>query len=101
MTLSFSQEKKSSTYKKRVLEQVEVDFLSSYYEQKGENASVTGGIGNEKLEDFTPTIVISIPLNDSDVLTVDFGISTYSSASSSNGNPFDISAASNDDDDDD
>ncbi|MBT3443310.1 MAG: DUF3570 domain-containing protein [Flavobacteriaceae bacterium] len=101
LTLSFSQEKKSSTYKKRVLEQVEVDFLSSYYEQKGENASVTGGIGNEKLEDFTPTIVISIPLNDSDVLTVDFGISTYSSASSSNGNPFDISAASNDDDDDD
>jgi len=31
LTLSFSQEKKSSTYKKRVLEQVEVDFLSSYY----------------------------------------------------------------------
>jgi len=49
---------------------------------------------------------VSIPINEDDILTIDAGFSAYTSASSSNGNPFDISAASandddNDDDDDD
>jgi hypothetical protein len=99
----FSQQDATLVYKKRVLETTEVDFLSSYYFQKGNNASVTGGIGNEKLSDLTATIVISMPLNDDDVLTIDVGISAYTSASSSNGNPFDISGASGngyDEDDD-
>jgi Protein of unknown function (DUF3570) len=93
----------TSTYKKRVLESAEVDFLMSYYTQDGDNAAVTGGIGTEKLTDVTPTIVISMPLNDDDVLTVDAGISAYTSASSSNLDPFDASGASRnggDDDDD-
>ncbi len=91
------------TYKKRVLETTEVDFLMSYYTQEGNHASVTGGIGNEKLTDITPTFVVAIPLNADDVLTVDAGISTYTSASSSNLDPFDSSGASGggDDDDDD
>lgn len=88
-------------YKKRVLETTEVDFLSSYYAQEGTNASVTGGIGTEKLSDATATIVISMPMNGDDVLTIDAGISAYTSASSSNGNPFDVSGASGYDDDDD
>lgn len=102
-TLSFAQESNQQTqgnYKKRVLETTEVDFLTSYYTQNGNNASVTGGIGTEKLSDFTPTIVISMPLNADDVLTIDAGISTYTSASSSNLNPFDISGASNSGEDD-
>lgn len=78
-----------STYKKRVLESIEIDFLTSLYTQDGDNAAVTGGIGTEKLLDFTPTIVITIPLNDDDILTIDAGISAYTSASSSNVNPFD------------
>lgn len=78
-----------STYKKRVLETIEVDILTSLYTQDGDNAAVTGGIGTEKLLDFTPTIVISIPLNADDILTIDAGISAYTSASSSNVNPFD------------
>ena len=41
-----------STYKKRVLETIEVDILSSYYSQDGDNAAVTGGIGTEELNDF-------------------------------------------------
>ncbi|SFZ91804.1 Protein of unknown function [Flaviramulus basaltis] len=86
----FAQEQDSTTvYKKRVLETTEVDFLTSYYSQKGNNASVTGGVGDEKLTDFTPTIVVSLPLNEDDVLTVDAGISAYTSASSSNLDPFD------------
>lgn len=78
-----------STYKKRVLEVPEVDFLASYYSQDGDNAAVSGGIGTEKLTDITPTIVVAIPLNDDDVLTIDAGVSAYTSASSSNIDPFD------------
>ena len=100
-----AQEKQDTdeTYKKRVLESTEVDFLASYYTQDGDNASVTGGIGTEELTDFAPSIIISMPLNADDVLTIDVGISTYTSASSSNLDPFDSSGASagGDDDDDD
>ena len=96
-----SQQDSTAVYKKRVLETTEIDFLTSYYTQDGNNASVTGGIGTEELVDLTSTIVVSIPLNADDVLTVDAGISAYTSASSSNGNPFDVSGASGDDDNDD
>jgi type II secretory pathway pseudopilin PulG len=75
-------------YKKRVLESAELDFLASYYTQDGDNAAVSGGIGTEKLTDLTSTIVVSIPLNDDDVLSIDAGISAYTSASSGNVNPF-------------
>ncbi|MCF6307144.1 MAG: DUF3570 domain-containing protein [Flavobacteriaceae bacterium] len=105
-TLLFSvmlvaQNDSTTVYKKRVLESTEIDFLMSYYEQDGNNASVTGGIGTEELWDITPTIVVAYPLNDDAVLTVDIGISAYSSASSSNLDPFDNSGASEDYDDDD
>lgn len=90
----FAQKDSTVVYKKRVLESTEVDILSSYFNQNGDNASVTGGIGNEDLTDVTTTIIVSIPLNDDDVLTIDAGISAYSSASSSNLNPFDTSGAS-------
>jgi hypothetical protein len=79
----------TEAYKKRVLESTELSFLSSYYGQDGENAAVTGGKGTEELTDFTSTFVVSIPLNDDDVLTIDAGVSAYTSASSSNINPFD------------
>ena len=75
-------------YKKRVLESTEVDLLMSLYNQDGSHSPVNGGIGTEKLVNGTPTIVLSIPLNANSVLTVDAGISAYTSASSSNINPF-------------
>jgi len=93
----------NNEYKKRVLETAEIDYVMSYYTQDGSHASVTGGIGTEKLEDITPTFIIALPLNSDDVLTIDAGISAYSSASSSNLDPFDASGASgggHDDDDD-
>ncbi|WP_299779140.1 DUF3570 domain-containing protein [uncultured Formosa sp.] len=92
-----AQQDSTNVYKKRVLETTEIDFLTSYYQQDGDNASVTGGIGDEHLTDFTPTIVVSMPLNADDVITVDAGISTYTSASSSNLDPFDRSSKSNND----
>jgi len=91
-------------YKKRVLENAEVDYLMSLYGQKGDRSAVGGGIGNEELTNITPTIVISLPLNEDDVLTIDVGLSAYTSASSSNINPFSSTGASRgggDDDDDD
>lgn len=81
-------------YKKRVLETIEVDFLTSYYTQDGDNAAVSGGIGTEELTDVTGTFIVSIPLNDDDVLTIDAGVSAYTSASSSNVGPFDAGPAS-------
>ncbi|RXG18035.1 putative protein DUF3570 [Leeuwenhoekiella aestuarii] len=89
-TLAFAQQDQSeNTYKKRILETTEIDLLSSYYGQQGNNAAVTGGLGTEELTDATGTIVVSIPINADDVLTIDAGVSAYTSASSSNINPFD------------
>ncbi len=99
-----AQDKDSANeYKKRVLDNTEVDYLMSMYHQNGDHSAVGGGIGSEKLSDATPTIVVSVPLNDDDVLTIDAGISAYTSASSSNINPFNSSGASRgggEDDDD-
>lgn len=86
---AYSQQASTQVYKKRVLETTEIDFLTSYYGQNGDNAAVSGGIGTEELNDFTTTFVVAIPLNDDDVLTIDAGISAYTSASSSNVDPFD------------
>lgn len=77
------------TFKKRVLESTEVDFMLSYYNQDGVHSSVSGGIGSEKLTDIASNIVVAIPMNDDDILTIDAGISAYTSASSSNINPYD------------
>lgn len=83
----------NNQFKKRVLESTEVDFLSSYYVQNGDSAATSGGQGNEFVDDITGTIIISIPLNDDDVLKIDAGISAYTSASSSNINPFSSKAS--------
>lgn len=79
----------TATYKKRVLETTEIDFITSYYSQDGSNAAVTGGRGTEELTDIAGAIIVSIPLNDDDVLSIDAGVSAYTSASSSNIDPFD------------
>ncbi|MFT5255190.1 MAG: hypothetical protein ACI9RL_000529, partial [Candidatus Paceibacteria bacterium] len=76
--MAYSQETIVS-YKKRVLESVEIDLLASYYSQDGDNAAVTGGIGTEELTDIASNIVVSIPLNDDDILKIDANISAYTS----------------------
>ncbi|WP_158973822.1 DUF3570 domain-containing protein [Cellulophaga sp. L1A9] len=87
--LGLALQAQETSYKKRVLETTEVDALFSYYSQDGSHAAVSGGEGSEELTDVTTTIVVRLPINDDDVLTVDVGISAYSSASSSNINPLD------------
>lgn len=89
LTLASSQPKDSAVvYKKRVLDSSEIEFLGSYYNQDGQHSAVNGGIGTEKLKDYTSNIVLTIPTNADDVLTIDAGFSAYTSASSSNINPF-------------
>ncbi len=95
------QEITDNSYQKKVLESMEIDILMSYYAQDGTHSSVAGGEGTEERTDFTSSMVISLPININNVLTVDFGISAYTSASSSNINPFDRSGASKGEDDDD
>ena len=87
-TMVFSQQE-DTNYKKRVLEASELETLFSLYRQDGPNAAVTGGVGTEELTDATSTLVLRMPLNADDILTVDAGISAYTSASSSNINPYD------------
>ena len=89
MTSIVATAQEDTAYKKRVLESAEIDMLFSYYGQDGRNAAVTGGEGTEELTDATSALVLRIPLNEDDVLTADVGISAYTSASSSNVNPFD------------
>lgn len=60
------------------------DFLFSYYEQDGNNAAVTGGIGTEKLEDIANLIVLNIPLDSTRSINGSFGADFYSSASTDN-----------------
>lgn len=87
----FAQEGDTS-YKKRILETSEIDLLFSFYDQDGQNAAVTGGEGTEQLTDLTSSIVVRIPMNADDILTLDIGISAYTSASTSNVNPLDGNA---------
>lgn len=76
-------------YRKRVLEATEIDMLFSYYDQDGVHAAVTGGEGTEALTDASSSLVVRMPMGPQGVLTVDAGISAYTSASSSNVNPLD------------
>lgn len=85
----------NTEYKKRVLESSELQLLTSYYQQDGDNAAVTGGRGTEALTDVHPTVILAMPLNENDVLTASFGVSAYTSASSSNIDPFDGSGKAN------
>ena len=93
------QESSSATYKKRVLESTEIDVLTSFYSQDGDNAAVAGGRGTEELKNYTSTVVVSVPISEDEVLTIDAGISIYTSASSSNINPFGQFGGDDDDED--
>ncbi len=95
----FAQQSADSTlFQKRALETTELSILTSFYTQDGKNAAVTGGIGSEQLDDYATNISVSIPVKQNGVLSIDGTVSAYTSASSSNLNPW--SSASNGDDDD-
>src|SRR3954468_19655257 len=98
---AFSQSKTaedSSLYKSRKLNLEEVNFVSGYYHQDGNNSAVTGGIGTEKLTDFANTIDLKLSKYDrklrKHLVSVELGVDHYTSASSDNIDPRTISSAS-------
>jgi hypothetical protein len=84
---SFSQSSTdSSAYKNRQLKLDEINFISSYYHQNGDNSAVTGGIGTEKLTDIANVIDVSLYKYDKKLrkqtYTFELGVDHYTSASS-------------------
>jgi len=88
----------SSAYKKQKLKIEEVNFISSYYTQNGNNSAVTGGLGTEKLNDLATTFDIKVSKRDKNNNKHNFGfeigIDTYTSASSDKIDPNTVSSAS-------
>ena len=98
---AFSQNKTgqdSLIYKPRKLQLDEVNFVSGYYHQNGNNSAVTGGVGSEKLTDFANTIELKMSKYDSKqrkhILGVEVGVDHYTSASSDKIDPRTVSSAS-------
>lgn len=90
-----------STYQKKPLTPDEVNFVSSYYNQDGNNSAVTGGIGTEKLVDFANVLDLIYLRTDKHNrqynINVEMGIDHYTSASSDKIDPSTISSASSHD----
>jgi hypothetical protein len=98
---SFSQSADTTNYRSRKLKIDEVNFVSSYYQQDGNNGAVTGGVGSEKLTDFATTLDLRLSKTDRksrvNSYTFEIGIDTYTSASSDKVDPSTISSASSSD----
>lgn len=78
--------KDTATYKSRKLTFEEANLVSSYYQQKGDHAAVTGGIGSQKLNDISNTIDVKfIKWDKKDrkhSFDLEVGLDHYTSASS-------------------
>lgn len=85
---SIAQDKSKDSVKVQ-LDNIEVGFLGSYYEQDGNHSPVTGGIGTEYLTNIAPSVLIKFPVDTVHTINADGGVDFYSSASSDNiNNPF-------------
>src|SRR6266496_5945983 len=100
---AFSQNSSSqdTAYKSRKLKIDEINFVSGYYNQDGNNSAVTGGIGSEKLTDFANTIELKLSKYDSKYrkhnFSFEIGVDHYTSASSDKIDPHTLSSASRSD----
>lgn len=61
--------------------EIEADFLSSYYQQDGNNAAVTGGIGTEQLQDVANVFILNVPIDSVNSVSLYGGADYYTSAS--------------------
>ncbi|WP_412468066.1 DUF3570 domain-containing protein [Pedobacter sp. KLB.chiD] len=88
----------SSNYQSRKLKIDEINLVSAYYHQNGNNSAVTGGIGTEKLSDFANTIDLQMSKfnkrGKKNTFLFELGIDHYTSASSDKIDPNTISSAS-------
>ncbi len=88
----------SSNYQSRKLKIDEINLVSAYYNQSGNNSAVTGGIGTEKLSDFANTFDLQLSkfnrVGKKNTFLFELGIDHYTSASSDKIDPNSISSAS-------
>jgi len=88
----------SSKYQSRKLKIDEINLVSAYYHQDGNNSAVTGGVGTEKLSDFANTIDLQMSRfnkrGKKNTFLFELGIDHYTSASSDKIDPSTISSAS-------
>ncbi|RWY47139.1 DUF3570 domain-containing protein [Mucilaginibacter gilvus] len=93
--------KDTTNYEARKLKIDEVNFVSAYYNQNGNNSAVTGGIGTEKLTDFANTIDLQMSRYSKSgkkhTFNFELGVDTYTSASSDKIDPNTVSSASRQD----
>ena len=55
-----------STYKMKGNDRaIDVNFLSSYYQQEGNNSAVEGGVGTEHLIDGANMLIVNVPIDSS------------------------------------
>lgn len=88
----------SSSYERRKLKIDEINFVSAYYHQNGNNSAVTGGIGTEKLTDFANTFDLQMSKYSQSgkkhTFNFELGVDHYTSASSDKIDPNSVSSAS-------
>ncbi len=91
----------TSGYQTRTLKLEEINVITSQYNQDGNNSAVTGGLGTERLTDYSNTIDLRVSRYDSrgrqHSYTFDLGVDHYTSASSDKIDPFTVSSASRSD----
>ncbi|MFC0877643.1 DUF3570 domain-containing protein [Saccharicrinis sp. FJH2] len=61
---------------------VEVDFISSYYQQDGDHGAVLGGIGSQALHDQVFAVELKIPVDSQYIYNAKLSFDSYTSASS-------------------
>ncbi|HSU26777.1 MAG TPA: DUF3570 domain-containing protein [Chitinophagaceae bacterium] len=88
----------SSEFKARKLRFEEANLVTSYYQQDGNHSAVTGGVGTEKLTDYSGALDVKVSmydrLNRKHSFDFELGIDHYTSASSDKINFHTISSAS-------
>jgi hypothetical protein len=88
----------NGAYQSRKLKLDEINFVSGYYMQDGNNSAVTGGIGTEQLTDFANTLELKFIRGDrkgrAHTGSFELGIDHYTSASSDKIDPSTVSSAS-------
>lgn len=98
---AFSQSTDTLNYKKRKLQTDEINLVSSYYTQDGNNSAVTGGIGTEQLNEYANTLELKLHRYDKQhrkrSWNINIGIDYYTSASSDKIDSSTISSASAED----
>jgi hypothetical protein len=99
--LSVFSQNDSSAYKERKLKITEINFVSGYYSQDGNNSAVTGGIGTEKLWDLANALELKLIKTDKHgrlrSISAEMGFDHYTSASTDKIDPSTVSSASSSD----